>query len=79
MVNVGKINYISPMDPMEKQYTYPALTAMFVEFNHQLHQKIQENIYKSKASRPNRTRRQRHSVRPPVTLWADTDLNHYLP
>ena len=31
------------------------------------------------ASRPNRTRRQRHSVRPPVTLWADTDLNHYLP
>ena len=52
MVDVGKTNYISPMDPMEKQYTYPALTAMFVEFNHQLHQKVQENIYKSKPHVP---------------------------
>ena len=31
------------------------------------------------ASRPNRTQRQRHSVRPPVTLWAHTGPNRYLP
>ena len=31
------------------------------------------------ASRPNRTRRQRHSVQRPVTPWADTGPNRCLP